>query len=86
MRQIETAHWRRISKAKAKKLYEEGTDILVLPRLVHPENMFGIGVTTSIAYWDHTPWEKFINEFCWYNCQYAEWGTYPAFYERTNND
>ena len=82
MRQIESANWRRISKAKARKLYNAGEDILVVPCKVHPENHLGIGVTTSINYWEHPTFEVFLNEFCWYNCQHNELGKYPAFYER----
>ena len=82
MRQIVTKNWTRISKAKARKLYNAGEDILVVPCKVHPENQHGIGVTISISYWEHQTFEKFLNEFCWYNCNYNELGKYPAFYER----
>lgn len=82
MRPVETAHWKRISKAKARKLYNAGTSIMVVPHKVNPENNWGIGVITDIEYWDHPSFEKFLNEFVWYNCQYEELGKYPAYYER----
>lgn len=85
MNPIETRNYRRISKTKARKLYNEGTDILVVPCKVHPENDWGIGVKTNIEYWEHPSFEKFLNEFVWYNCQYNELGKYPAFYEIKNN-
>lgn len=82
MRQIETRHWRRITKAKAKKLYRKGIDIMVIPCKVLPENSWEIGTITNFSYYDRPRFENFLNEFCWYNCQSNELGKYPAFYER----
>ena len=85
MRQIETRHWRRITKAKAKNMYMMGYGpLLIVPCKVDPENRWGIGVPIDNQCEPSTEeeWEKFLNEFCWYNCQYNELGKYPAFYER----
>ena len=80
MRQIETRHWRRITKTKAKKLYEEGTTILLVPHKVLPENVWGIG--SELIGYNPLDFETVLNTFCWYNCQHNELGKYPAFYER----
>ena len=85
MIKVETKHYRRISKARARNLYDAGTDILVVPCKVNPENEWGIGVKTNGHYWDGTDFDRFIHEFIWYNCQYNETGKYPAFYEIKEN-
>ena len=81
MNKVETKNYRRISKAKARKLYDMGIDILVVPCKLSPENPWGIGVTTNGHYWNGAEFDRFLNEFIWYNCQNTEWGKYPAFYE-----
>lgn len=85
MRNIETKHYKRISKAKARKLYDNGIDIMVVPCNLSPENPWGIGVTTNGHYWDHADFDKFVLEFTWYNCNDNETGKYPAFYEIKEN-
>ena len=85
MVKIETRHWRRITKAKAKKMYMEGDGpILIVPHKVNPENRFGIGLPIHNQFEPSTEeeWNNFLNEYCWYNCQYNVLGRYPAFYER----
>lgn len=91
MVKIETAHWRRISKAKARKLYISGKDIMIVPHKVNPENEWGVGsivhqhpeIPEYERYWF---WDRLIDQFVLYNCQYNELGKYPAFYERRDNN
>ena len=91
MRQITTKHWSRITKAKAKKMYMAGDGpLLIVPCKVDPENRWGIGgsyapIHNQFEESTEEEWEKFLNEYCWYNCQYAELGKYPAFYERRHD-
>ena len=86
MVKIETANWRRISKAKARQAYLRGDTVLVVPCKVSPENVWGIGTYIVLEDDSEEEWEKFLNEFCWFNCQSNELGKYPAFYERVHND
>ncbi len=85
MRQIVTKNWKRISKAKAKKMFMMGDgQLLILPCKIDPENNWGIGHYPPQDRFQRTEedWEKYMNEYYWYNFQYNEWGKYPAFYER----
>ena len=91
MVKVETANWRRISKAKARQAYLRGDDpIRVVPCKVDPDNVWGIG--TDIVLDDESQgrskerWETFLNHYIWDNCQHNELGKYPAFYERVHND
>ena len=86
MRQIETAHWRRITKAKARKLYISGVNIMLVPHKVNPENRWGIGYIVHKhseipEYGQYWYWDRLIDQFVLSNCQYNELGKYPAFYE-----
>ena len=87
MRQIKTAKWQRISKAKAKKAFlnGDGNQILVVPCNISPDNVWGIGAYLVLEDESEEELEKFLYKFCWYNCQHAEWGKYPAFYERRHD-
>lgn len=90
MNQIVIEGWIRISKQKARKLYDEGQTVKLCPVKAHPCNEYyplsldiNKGDKFEIEPFD---WElKFdtrVNRFEYYNCQYAELGKYSAFYVR----
>ena len=77
MKQITTAHYTRISKAAARRLYEAGGDLYFCPVNLNPENPWGL------LYWPgnrETSFENHVNLFEVYNCTSSETGRYTAFY------
>lgn len=90
MNKVEINGWIRITKAKARKLYDAGKTIRLCPVKAHPCNeyypmSFDISLNDK---WDveSLEWEKKfdsrVNGFEFYNCQYNELGKYTAFYIR----
>ena len=90
MNRVEINGWIRITKAKARKLYDAGQTIRVCPCKVNPCNeyyplSFDINKDDNFTV-EPLDWElKFdarVNRFELYNCQYNELGKYTAFYIR----
>lgn len=90
MNQIKIGDWTRVSKQKARKLYDEGVTIRLCPVKCDPTNeyypmRFDICINDE---WDVEPfeWEKQfdnrVNGYEFYNCQYNELGRYTAYYVR----
>lgn len=79
---IETENYKRISKAEARRRYNSGLDIYLLPAKMNPENMWGMMVCASNSWWgcEEYSFDTFLITYNHFNCQYAELGTYPAFY------
>lgn len=72
----------RINKRAAKKLYNSGVDVLFIPCKCNPENNFyNLGIWEN-KYLDgqHETFEKLLNEYEYYNCNYNVLGKYTAFY------
>lgn len=71
----------RISKVKAKKLYNAGFDVLFIPYKLNPENNFyNLGIWENIyLQGQQETFEKLYNNFSYYNCT-SETGLYIAFY------
>ena len=75
-----SATYVRISKARARKLCEEGKEVTIHPCNLSPESPWG--------YPPHLNWEpdqdfdKFVNAFEYYNCTNSETGYYAAFYAK----
>lgn len=68
----------RISKAKAKALYQEDKPFYVVACNMRPEYAVLIDEHSFEQRVD-TPFEVFLNYFIYYNCN-NETGRYPAFY------
>ena len=76
MRQITTAHYVRISKREARRLYAEGCDLYFCPVNLNPESPWGLLYSPgdrSVSFDDH------VHLFEVYNCT-GETGKYTAFY------
>ena len=71
-------NFKRISKKAAEKLYNAGVLILMIPCKCAPENVWGVGCWVDNS--DSETFEQKLNNFAYYNCQYAEMGTYTAYY------
>jgi hypothetical protein len=81
MNNVEMSGYKRISKKQARKLYDSGKDIRVVPCKYRPDNewiKFNINNTYESATSQRT-FDKIINDIEYYNCCY-ETGYYAAFY------
>ena len=87
MRNIKIGRYEQVSKPMAKKLFEQGVDILIVPSNVNPMNVWGIGATlnkkadcksieTTMA--DYFQYE--VNTMIYYTCN-RELGYYVSFYK-----
>lgn len=90
MNEVTINGWTRVSKRKARTLYDAGQTIRLCPVKINPCNeyypmSFDMNLNDK---WDVEPfdWEKTFdartNRFEYYNCQYNETGKYAAFYVR----
>lgn len=74
----------RVSKRKARKLFNEGRTITCCPYKVNPEGNSPASLAfKSTIHKDDEPFNGFdswVNAVEYYNCQYAELGKYLAFY------
>ena len=77
MRWLTTNKWQRVSKPRARNLYNQGHDVYIIPCNAHPEN-FWIQPVKMLRN-DETTFDKVVNTFSYYNCN-SELGYYPAFY------
>jgi len=77
MLKVKANKYKRISKGEARRLYNEGIAVYILPCKVYPD--------------DNHPWikpfkmdfrtfDEFVNEYEYYNCNIAEIGYYAAYY------
>lgn len=84
MNNITTDKLQRVSKPSARKLYNSGVEIYIIPHKVRPCTACGIGAFYSKdLYVDFDgDFDALVNQYTYYNCQYNEWGKYPAFYVR----
>lgn len=69
----------RISKAAAKKLYERGEEIYMLPCKLNPEGMYFQPMGLQIDEENGSAFDSAVNAAEYYNCNY-ECGYYMAFY------
>lgn len=80
MRKIETKNYTRISKATARKLYNAGEEICILPCKMNPENMWWKPMVLQIDEENGASFDGVVNAATFYNCNY-ETGYYLAFYK-----
>lgn len=68
----------RINKSEARKLYNLGRPIVVLPCKANPNSPWFSNSTVSKE--SGRDFNTLVNEFIYYNCNTAELGRRPAFY------
>ena len=71
--------FKRITRTKAKALYNMGKAVLLVPCNLNPNNIF-VGFYDLRKEDSKTPFESAINAFEYYNCTNNETGRYTAFY------
>ena len=66
----------RISKPKAKRLYESGMRVDIVPCNFRPDN----GFLPASPIPPNVDFETYVRDYSIYNCTCTETGKYPAFY------
>ena len=74
-----TPNYTRINKREARKLYNLGRTITVLPCKANPNSPWFSNSTVSKESTDKD-FDALVNEFTYYNCNTSELGHRPAFY------
>ena len=74
-----TLNYNRINKSEARKLYNLGRTITVLPCKANPNSPWFSNSTVSKKSTDKN-FDALGNEFTFYNCNTSELGRRPAFY------
>ena len=78
-----TLNYTRINKPEARKLYNLGRPIVVLPCKANPNSPWFSNSTVSKE--SGRDFNTLVNEFIYYNCNTSELGRRPAFYVVTVN-
>lgn len=74
---------KQVNKTVARRLYNAGHDIHLLPCHAHIDSPWGLLYTTSAGAQDELPFDNMVNAFTKYNCN-PQLGSYPHFYAATN--
>ena len=74
-----TLNYTRINKCEARKLYNLGRTITVLPCKANPNSPWFSNSTVSKESTDKD-FDALVNEFTYYSCNTSELGHRPAFY------
>ena len=83
MNQITIGNYVRISKSKARKLFENYEKFTVVPCKVNPINSWGLGMEVEYFDWSvGCSFDEFMNNYQYYNCN-SELGRYPSFYVKS---
>ena len=83
---LQNARYIRVNRKKAKKAYNDGATVIIAP--VYANMYFqGCNLWTMISkielfkrYDEVIDFDKFMNEYEWYNCQYNELGKYAKYF------
>lgn len=71
--------FKRVTRTKAKALYNMGKAVLLVPCNLNPDSLF-VGLYDLRKEENETPFETAVNAFEYYNCINTETGRYTAFY------
>lgn len=73
----------RISKATARKLFDDGEVIGLCPVKVNPESIWGGMCKFQKGHkFENWSFDDFVNNFVYYCCQMEETGKYPKFFKK----
>lgn len=80
---IDGITYTRISKAKARKLFENGECVGICPVNIDPSSIWGGMVEfQKECKCENWSFDNFVNNFVYYNCQLNETGKYPKFFRK----
>ncbi len=95
MNKMTFSGYERVSKARARRLYDAGEEIRIVPCGVNPVNHWGWHADARKDEWTQVAYDGFnatvargkefdavVDAFAYYNCGSGA-GRYPAFYRRT---
>lgn len=85
MNKIEYNGYKRINKAMARKEYNNGNSVYILPCKVRLDNAWFKPAMINRNNLDNESFEKIINAFEYYNCSYNELGKYASYYLKEEN-
>lgn len=74
---------KQVNKTVAKRLYNAGHEIHLLPCQVNINTSWGLLYTTNAEECDNVPFDSMVNAFTSYNCN-TQLGRYPHYYAATN--
>lgn len=74
---------KQVNKTVARRLYNAGHNIHLLPCHAHMNSPWGLLYTTSAAVHDNVPFDSMVNAYTNYNCN-TQLGRYPHYYAATN--
>ena len=79
------ACWTRVSKRRARSVYEAGSDVIITPANIEPFNPWRTHARISKRkQWGcNVTFDSIINEYEYYNCNSNSVGRYPAYYVRS---
>jgi hypothetical protein len=72
----------RVSKGIARKLWGQNKILSLCPVKLRPDGPWRPNIDVFPEEQKEKEFDKFVNEFEWYNCQLNETGYYTAFYIR----
>lgn len=70
---------KKIRKNTARKLFNEGRELIITPCKCNPHGAWLTGFTICKNTLENSDFDRLINEFEYYNCN-SELGKYTAFY------
>ena len=72
----------KVTRDAARKLVRDGYTIKLIPSRIRLKNLWmePAFMSKDILEKNDSDFEKFVNEYSYYNCNNAEVGYYPAFY------
>ncbi len=83
MLKVKIGGYERISKQRARKMYNAGETVYLVPCKVRPDNSWGMLYDANYYNWNKCePFDTIVAAFEMYNCQYNETGRYTAFYRK----
>lgn len=74
---------KQVNKTVAKRLYNAGHEIHLLPCRVNINTSWGLLYTTNAKECDNVPFDSMVNAYTNYNCN-TQLGKYPHYYAATN--
>ena len=82
MNKVRVGGYERISKAKARKMYEAGETVYLVACKLRPDNCWGLLYDANYYNWNKCePFDTVVAAFEWYNCR-PDTGKYTAFYRK----
>lgn len=80
---IDGITYTRISKATARKLFDDGEVIGICPVKIDPSSIWGGMAEFQKGHkCENWGFDDFVNCFIYYNCQLNETGKYPKFFRK----